>query len=279
MGWMGREKRSSWSVISPSLRSAASTIPYMEARPDGGTLPSDRAGGRVDFAVSDPLPEGRMPNEVFVTGGTGYIGLRLIPELLSRGHRVRALAREGSAGRLPPGCEAVAGNALDAASFAGRVAPADTFVQLVGVPHPSPAKAEQFRQVDLVSVRASAEAAARAGVSHFVYVSVARPAPVMKAYQDVRSQGEESIRATGMRATFLRPWYVLGPGHRWPHLLRPAYWLFERLPATRESARRLGLVTLEQMVLALAGAVEDPPEGIRILDVPAIRSATPGTRR
>ena len=100
----------------------------------------------------------------------------------------------------------------------------------------------------------------------------------MRAYQEVRREGEELIRATRMRATFLRPWYVLGPGHRWPSLLRPAYWLFERVPATREGARRLGLVTLEQMVLALAGAVEDPPEGIRILDVPAIRSARPHWR-
>lgn len=97
----------------------------------------------------------------------------------------------------------------------------------------------------------------------------------MRAYQEVRRQGEEMVRASGMRATFLRPWYVLGPGHRWPQLLRPGYWLLERLPATREAARRLGLVTLEQMVLALARAVEDPPEGIRILNVPQIRSVPP----
>jgi hypothetical protein len=65
---------------------------------------------------------------------------------------------------------------------------------------------------------------------------------------------------------------VLGPGHRWPYLLLPAYWLLERLPATRESARRLGLVSLPQMVRALIFAVENPPaSGARALEVPEIR--------
>ncbi len=41
---------------------------------------------------------------------------------------------------------------------------------------------------------------------------------------------------------------------------------------TRETARRLGLVTLAQMVDALVWAVEHPPEGVRIVDVPAIRN-------
>ncbi len=51
---------------------------------------------------------------VFVTGGTGYMGSRLLPALLARGHRVRALARPGSARRLPPDLEIVLGDALDA---------------------------------------------------------------------------------------------------------------------------------------------------------------------
>ncbi|HEV2721249.1 MAG TPA: NmrA family NAD(P)-binding protein, partial [Thermoanaerobaculia bacterium] len=47
---------------------------------------------------------------VFVTGGTGYIGQRLIPELLDRGHAVRALVRDGSERKLPAGAVAVRGN-------------------------------------------------------------------------------------------------------------------------------------------------------------------------
>jgi uncharacterized protein YbjT (DUF2867 family) len=118
----------------------------------------------------------------------------------------------------------------------------------------------------------SADAAVRAGVVHFVYLSVAQPAPaIMKAYAAARAEGEKIVRASGMKATFLRPWYVLGPGHRWPHLLVPAYFVFERLPGTRDAARRIGLVTLPQMVAALVRAVESPPDGVRIVEVPDIR--------
>lgn len=212
-----------------------------------------------------------MPRNVFITGGTGYVGRRLIPELLRRGHTVRALVREGSEGRLPPACEAVVGNALDGRTFAGSVAPADTFVQLVGTPHPSPAKAREFREVDLVSVRESVAAASSARVEHFVYVSVAQPAPVMKAFQEVRSRGEMMIGEAGLNATVLRPWYVLGPGHCWAYALLPAYWLLERIPATRETARRLGLVRLAEMVRALVFSIEHPSRGVRVVTVEEIR--------
>ncbi len=216
-------------------------------------------------------------HKIFITGGTGYMGRRLVAELLKRGHSVRALVRKGSEGKLPPGCAAVVGDALVKESYAREVraadAPADTFVQLVGVSHPNPSKADEFRAVDLASARAAVSAAVEAGIQHFVYVSVAQPAPVMKAYVAVRGECEEIIRKSGLNATILRPWYVLGPGHSWPYLLVPLYWLFERLPGTRESARRLGLVSIDQMVRALVGAVEHPCQGIRILGVPDIRQA------
>jgi hypothetical protein len=65
---------------------------------------------------------------------------------------------------------------------------------------------------------------------------------------------------------------VLGPGHRWPLVLAPVYAVLERLPATRESAQRLGFVTLEQMTRALVWAVEHAPTGERVLAVPEIRT-------
>ena len=151
---------------------------------------------------------------IFIAGGTGYIGQRLIPRLLERGHAVRALVRPGSERKLPKGCTAVMGNALDGASYARNISPADTFVQLVGVAHPSPAKAADFRKIDLLAGLGAIAAAKAAEVRHFVYVSVAHPAPMMQAYIAIRTECEGAIDAAGLHATFLRPWYVLGPGHR-----------------------------------------------------------------
>jgi uncharacterized protein YbjT (DUF2867 family) len=215
----------------------------------------------------------KQVRRVFITGGTGYMGRRLIARLLERGHQVRALVRAGSEKNLSPGCTPVLGNALDETSYIQQVAPADTFVQLVGVAHPSPTKAAEFREVDLVSGLGAVAAAKAGGIGHFIYLSVGQPAPVMKTYVAVRAECEAAIRAAGLNSTILRPWYVLGPRHWWPYLLLPAYKLAELLPQTRDGARRLGLVTLEQMTLALLVAVENPVQGIRIMSVPEIRAA------
>lgn len=209
-------------------------------------------------------------SSIFVTGGTGYIGSRLIPLLTGRGHEVKAVVRPGSEGKLPGVVEVVA-DPLQERSYTDAVRDCDTFIHLIGVPHPSPAKGAQFRAIDLPSARVALGAARDAGVRHFVYLSVAQPAPMMQAFIAVRSEGEALIRASEIDATFVRPWYVLGPGHRWAYLFVPFYWIAERLPGTRESARRLGLVTISQMLKALVWAVENPPEGIRTLDVPKIR--------
>lgn len=210
---------------------------------------------------------------VFVTGGTGFMGRNLIMQLVRRGYIVRALVRHGSEHKLPHGCKVIHGDALDKNSFASQIPPAETFVQLIGVTHPNPAKKDEFRAIDLGSARAAIEAAQEAMIKHFVYVSVAQPAPVMKFYVAVRAEAERMVRESGMNATILRPWYVLGPGRRWPLILKPVYWLMERIPFTRESAQRLGLVTLEQMAGALVRSVENPAQGVRILGVPEIRGA------
>ena len=143
---------------------------------------------------------------VFVTRRHWPHRPRIHPELAQRDTEILALVRAHPL----QSCQQTAARLLAIRSttdFRARDSEDSTFIQLVGVPHSSPRKAKQFREIDLVSVRESVAAATVARVKHFVYLSVAQPAPTMKEYIAVRAEGESMIRAAGLRSTVLRPIY------------------------------------------------------------------------
>jgi len=211
---------------------------------------------------------------VFITGSTGYIGTRLIKLLLKKGHHIIALARKGSEDKVPAGCEVVIGDPFDANTFQRSIPKDAVFVQLLGVSHPSPSKAEQFKQIDLRSVKASADAAAKSGVSHFIYISVSMvPLKIMEAYQQVRKEGEEFCVSKNLNCSFIRPWYVLGPGHWWPVLLLPFYGIAYLVPAWKEKIKGMRLVTISQMINTLVKTVEADPERKKIIEISEIKKS------
>ena len=213
---------------------------------------------------------------VFIIGGTGYIGKRLIKILLDEGFNVTALVRQQSIYKLPAGCMHIVADAFDHNAYAQLVPSNSIFIHLLGVSHPGPKKAEEFYSIDLASVRQSVEAAKRANIYHFIYVSVAQhPTKVMAAYQDARAQGEKCIIASGIKATIVRPWYIIGPGHYWPLLFWPVMKIMEIIPSTSKKARLLGLVTLKQMLITLKKAVINPATGnINIVEIKDIKGVT-----
>jgi uncharacterized protein YbjT (DUF2867 family) len=218
-------------------------------------------------------PQARA-SKVAITGATGYLGRAITARLVDKGHHVRALIRPGSRHRVTAGAEIRELDLFDVDDLARGLESCDTVVHLVGTSHPSPQKAPEFLRVDLASARACIAAAVRFSVAHFVYVSVAQPAPVMKAYLAARAEAERALSQSGLTATVVRPWYVLGPGHRWPVVLIPIYACADLFPGLRDGARRLGLVTLRQMTNALVDAIEHPPGAgmTRLIEVPQIKS-------
>lgn len=207
-----------------------------------------------------------MNSKIFITGGTGYLGSRLIPELLKKGYQVFALVRKGSESKLPAGCISISGNALDRSTYEDKISGCDTFIHLIGVHHPGPGKKEEFKKIDLVSIEQAVTAAVNAGVKHFIYLSVAHPAPVMKDFIDVRIKGEQLLNQSGLKVSFIRPWYVLGPGHYWPYILLPVYRLFELFPFSQQTALRLHPVKLYQLINCMIYAVQNAPESVAVYE-------------
>ncbi len=208
---------------------------------------------------------------IFITGGTGYIGTRLIKALQKDEYNIRALVRKGSENKLPQGCEIITGNALDALSYQNNILTASIFVHLIGVAHPSPSKKEQFQKIDMVSIQEAVKAAMFAQVNHFIYLSVSQyPTNIMKDFQQVRAEGEQLLLQTNFKTSFIRPWYVLGPGHWWPLLLRP-FLFIAKYAGKREAAENLDTVSIKQMIHVLVHAIENPPEKNIIYDVRSIK--------
>jgi uncharacterized protein YbjT (DUF2867 family) len=169
----------------------------------------------------------------------------------------------------------VTGDALDAATFAYAIPRGAT---LVPPRRHAASQSVEGRRVrarrSRIDPRERDRGAWRSRRAHIVYLSVARPAPLMRSYIAARERGEAAVAATGIAHTFVRPWYVLGPGHYGPTCWCRSTRSRGLFPPTREQAVRLGLVTLRQMVTALVAAVETPPRGgVRIVDVPAIARA------
>ena len=209
---------------------------------------------------------------VFITGGTGYLGTSLIKALQNEEYNILALVRKGSENKLPTGCKWIEGNALDAASYQDKILPSSIFVHLVGVAHPSPSKKEQFKAIDLVSIQEAVKAAEYANVIHFIYLSVSMyPTKIMKDFRQVRAKGEQLLTDSGLRTSFMRPWYVLGPGHWWPMLLKPLFFI-AKLAGKKEAAENLDIVRLQQMVRALVYAIKNMPGTNVVYDVQKIKT-------
>lgn len=210
-----------------------------------------------------------MKENIFITGGTGYIGRRLIKTLLAeRKYTVKTLVRIGSEKKLPDGCEIIFGDALDADTYKHLITEHCTFIHLVGVSHPSPAKREQFKKIDLVSVEEAVKAASYAKTRHFIYLSVSQfPSSVMRNYQQTRKYGERLLKASGIPCTILRPWYVLGPGHWWPVILQPLFFLAKMISCWKKFIEQREFITIRQMIAALRIAVKNAPMYIMIMEI------------
>ena len=149
--------------------------------------------------MSDPLT-------VLVTGATGFIGRRLVPELVERGHRVRAMTRNPEPYDGPG--EAVGGDVHDRASLTEPLSGVDVAVYLVhSLDDPD------FERKDAEAARTFAQAAAASGVQQIVYLGgLGDDRDKLSAHLRSRREVEALLGEAGVPVTVLRAAIVVGAG-------------------------------------------------------------------
>ncbi len=207
------------------------------------------------------------PQTVLVTGATGYIGGRLVPELLAAGHTVRCLARTPS--KLDdlswrPDVEVMRGDVTDVNSLADALAGVDAAYFLVH----SMGGAADFAARDRLAAETFRDAAAAAGVRQIVYLGgLGDDAPGLSTHLDSRHEVGDVLAAGPVPVTELRAAVIIGSGSASFEMLRN---LVEVLPAmvTPKWVRtRCQPIAIRDMLHYLVAAIDEPAAAGRVLEV------------
>ncbi|GAA2147151.1 SDR family oxidoreductase [Kitasatospora kazusensis] len=213
------------------------------------------------------MPE---PQHCLVTGATGYIGGRLVPELLAAGHRVTCLVREPGRLRDQPWrgrVGAVQGDVTRPQTLPAAFEGVDTAYYLVHSLGTGPG----FERLDRAAAEAFGAAAARAGVRRIVYLGGLTPAgvPAAELSPHLRSRAEVGrvLRDSGVPTAELRAAVILGSGSLSFEMLR---YLTERLPVMVTPSwvgTRIQPIAVRDVLRYLVGAAGLPPEVNRTFDL------------
>lgn len=202
-----------------------------------------------------------------VTGATGYIGGRLVPELLAAGYRVRVMTRTPERLRDRPwtdDVEIARADATDPAQVAEACDGVDVVYYLVHALGGGAA----FEETDRQAARTMAAAARKAGVGRLVYLGALRPqAEELSPHLRSRTEVAEILLASGVPTAVLRAAVVLGSGSASFEMLR---YLTERLPVMvtpRWVHSRIQPIAVRDVLRYLVGCAELPPSVNRAFDV------------
>ncbi len=198
---------------------------------------------------------------ILVTGATGYIGGRLVPQLLDKGHRVRCLARDprrlsGRGWDEDPRVEVVAGDVLDGDSVARAMEGCSAAYYLI---HSMLAGEQHFEDQDRLAAANFARAAASAGVGRIIYLGgLGCRRDKLSPHLASRHEVGDVLRAGSVPVTELRAAMIVGSGSASFEMLRS---LVKKLPVMicpRWVNTRTQPIAIRDVLAYLIGCLETP---------------------
>lgn len=201
---------------------------------------------------------------VLVTGGTGFIGSRIVGALAARGKPVRCLVRGGESPR--DGVEAAKGDMTDGDSLRRAAEGCDVVVHLVagklGLP-------EEFQRKMAQATKNLIGAAKEAGVRRFVLMSslgTDERTAGLTAYSKAKWEAQQALQGSGLEWTVFKPSFVFGVDGG----MLPDFKKLARMPVIvvpGNGTRRLQPIWVDDVAAYYATSVDEPKAANRVFEL------------
>lgn len=195
---------------------------------------------------------------IFLAGGTGFVGGHLRRALLERGHAIRLLVHKRGDG-FEGGVEQVEGDVTLPATFADAVKGCDATINLVGIIREFPRKGITFERLHVEATRNVVEAALKGGVRRHLQMSaLGTREGAVSQYHRTKFRLEEVVRASGLRWTIFRPSIIFGPRDDFVNKLAGYIRTYPVVPVIGDGEYRLQPISADDVAKCFAQSLEMP---------------------
>lgn len=206
---------------------------------------------------------------ILVTGGTGFVGSRIVHALRAENRPVRCLVRDPQrAGQLRSwGCELAEGDMTDSASLAHAVEGCEAVVHLVAI---IAGKPEDFERIMTRGTEDLVRAAEQAGAGRFVQMSALGTSEATKEltpYYKAKWSMEQTVITSSLEHTIFRPSFVFGRnGGVLPTFVRLVRWS-PVTPVVGPGTRRLQPIWVDDVAAYFAASLNEPAAAGQLFEI------------
>ena len=206
---------------------------------------------------------------ILVTGGTGFVGPKVVHELRAQGHEVRCVVRDRKRGTQLAawGCELAEGDMTDAASLRAAVRGCDVVVHLVAI---LTGRREDFERIMEQGTRDLVAAAKDEGVRRFVLMSALGTSAETRdlvPYFHAKWEMEQTLKGSGLEHVILRPSFVFGPDGGILQTFKRIARLSPVTPITGSGQQLIQPIWVEDVAAYFAASVEKPEAANRTFEL------------